>query len=117
FLERAQAIDPAFALTAENAAVIAQICVRVDGLHLALELAAARVKVLPPALLLERLSKARLPVLTRAASNLRSRQQTLRNTITWSYDLLSRAGQEWFRCLGVFSSSWSLDAAEAMMQS
>src|SRR6266567_830519 len=116
FLERAQAIEPDFALTAENAAVIAQICARVDGLPLALELAAARVKVLPPALLLERLSKARLPVLTRGAINLPSRQKTLRNTITWSYDLLSRAEQAWFRRLGVFSRSWSLDAAEAMMQ-
>ncbi|TMC15550.1 MAG: hypothetical protein E6J33_10830, partial [Chloroflexi bacterium] len=116
FIERAQAIEPDFALTAENAAVIAQICARVDGLPLALELAAARVKVLPPALLLERLSKARLPVLTRGAINLPSRQKTLRNTITWSYDLLSRAEQAWFRCLGVFSRSWSLEAAEAMMQ-
>ena len=116
FIERAQAIEPDFALTAENAAVIAQICARVDGLPLALELAAARIKVLPPALLLERLSKARLPVLTRGAINLPSRQQTLRNTITWSYDLLSRAEQVWFRRLGIFSRSWSLEAAEAMLE-
>src|SRR5712691_6242832 len=116
FVERAQAVVPNFALTSENAAVIAQICARVDGLPLALELAAARVKVLPPALLLERLSKARLPVLTRGAINLPSRQKTLRNTITWSYDLLSSAGQAWFRRLGVFSRSWSLEAAETMMR-
>src|SRR5437588_7954474 len=116
FIERAQAIEPDFALTAENAAVIAQICARVDGLPLALELAAARVTVLPPAMLLERLSKARLPVLTRGARNLPSRQQTLRNTIMWSYDLLSSVEQAWFPRLGVFTGSWSLEAAEAMMQ-
>src|SRR5207247_5176776 len=69
FVERAQAVQPDFAFTDENAAVIAQICARVDGLPLSLELAAARVKVLPPALLLERLSHARLPVLTTGARN------------------------------------------------
>ncbi len=116
FVERAQAVMPDFALTEENAAVIAQICARVDGLPLALELAAARVKVLPPALLLERLSRARLPVLTRGARNLPSRQQTLRNTIMWSYDLLSRAEKAWFARLGVFTGGWSLEAVEAMMQ-
>jgi len=89
FIERAQAVDPAFTLTAENAVRIAQICARVDGLPLAIELAAARVKVLSPTLLLERLSMARLPVLTGGAINLPNRQQTLRNTIMWSYDLLS----------------------------
>src|SRR5207302_9755134 len=112
---RAQAIEPDFALTAENAADIAQICARVDGLPLALELAAARVKVLPTALLLERLSKARLPVLTRGARNLPSRQQTLRNTITWRYDLLSRAGQAWFSRLGVFSRCLTVESEETML--
>jgi predicted ATPase len=116
FVERAQAVQPDFAFTDENAAVIAQICARVDGLPLSLELAAARVKVLPPALLLERLSHARLPMLTTGARNLPSRQQTLRNTITWSYDLLSPVEQAWFRRLGVFTGGWSLEAAEAMMQ-
>jgi len=116
FVERAQAVVPDFALTEENAAVIAQICARVDGLPLALELAAARVKVLPPALLLEHLSRARLPVLTRGARNLPSRQQTLRNTIIWSYNLLSRAEKAWFARLGVFTGGWSLEAVEAMMQ-
>ena len=116
FVERAQAMEPDFDLTAENAAVIAQICARVDGLPLTLELAAARIKVLPPGLLLERLTQARLPVLTRGASNLPNRQQTLRNTITWSYNLLSHAEQAWFRRLGVFTGGWSLEAAEAMMQ-
>jgi predicted ATPase/transcriptional regulator with XRE-family HTH domain len=116
FLERARAMEPDFAMTAENAALIAQICARVDGLPLALELAAARVRVLPLAALLERLSKARLPVLTRGARNLPDRQQTLRDTITWSYDLLSKDEQAWFRRLGIFSGGWSLEAAEAMMQ-
>jgi predicted ATPase len=116
FVERAQAVVPDFALTGENAAVIAQICARVDGLPLALELAAARVKVLPPADLLARLSEARLPMLTGGARNLPNRQQTLRNTITWSYDLLSPSEQAWFARLGVFTGGWSLEAAEVMMQ-
>jgi predicted ATPase len=117
FVERAQAVLPHFALTDENAVVIAKICARLDGLPLALELAAVRVRVLPPVLLLERILQARLPVLTRGARNLPSRQQTLRNTITWSYDLLSSAEQRWFGRLGIFTGGWSLEAAEAMMQS
>jgi predicted ATPase/tetratricopeptide (TPR) repeat protein len=116
FVERAQAVVPDFALTGENAAAIAQICARVDGLPLALELAAARVKVLPPASLLERLWRARLSLLTGGARNLPDRQQTLHKTITWSYNLLSRSEQAWFARLGVFTGGWSLDAAEAMMQ-
>ncbi len=116
FVERAQAVQPDFAFTDENAAAIAQICARVDGLPLALELAAARVRVLPPVVLLERLSQARLPMLTGGARKLPNRHQTLRNTITWSYDLLSSAEQAWFRRLGVFTGGWSLQAAEAMMQ-
>jgi predicted ATPase len=117
FVERAQAVLPHFALTDENARVIAQICARLDGLPLALELAAVWIRVLPPGLLLERLSQARLPVLTKGARNLPGRQQTLRNTITWSYDLLSSAEQRWFSRLGIFTGGWSLEAAEAMMQS
>src|SRR5438128_3263821 len=115
FVERAQAVVPDFALTTENGAFIAQICARVDGLPLALELAAARIKVLPPALLLERLSRARLALLTGGARNMPSRQQTLRNTIAWSYDLLSSVEQIWFLRLGVFTGGWPLEAAEAMM--
>jgi len=117
FIERAQAVMPDFALTDENAAVIAQICARVDGLPLALELAAARVKMLSPEQLLERLSKARLPLLTGGAKNLPDRQKTLHNTITWSYDLLTSTEQVWFRRLGVFYSGWSLEAAEALVHS
>ena len=117
FVERAKAVMPDFTLTPENASCIAQICARVDGLPLALELAAARVKLLPPALLLKRLTEARLDVLTGGARNLPNRQQTLRNTIDWSYNLLSPVEQTWFPRLGVFTGGWSLEAAEAMMRS
>ena len=117
FVERAQAVMSEFTLTPESASCIVQICARVDGLPLALELAAARVKLLPPALLLKRLSETRLDVLTGGARNLPNRQQTLRNTIDWSYNLLSPVEQTWFPRLGVFSGGWSLEAAEAMMQS
>ncbi len=116
FLERAQAVAPDFALTDENAATVAQICARVDGLPLALELAAARIKILPPESLLERLIQASLPILTRGAKNLPSRQQTLSNTIKWSYDLLSPDEQQWFCRLAVFSGSWALEAIQAMMR-
>ncbi|HYL42752.1 MAG TPA: NB-ARC domain-containing protein [Ktedonobacteraceae bacterium] len=116
FVERAQAAMPDFVLTAKNRAIIAQICARVDGLPLALELAAARVKVLPLELLLERLSRARLSMLTGGPRNLPSRQQTLRNTFTWSYELLPPVEQGWFPRLGVFIGSCSLEAVEAMMQ-
>jgi predicted ATPase len=117
FIERAQAVVPGFDLTAGNAESVAQICARLDGLPLALELAAARIKVSPPAQLLERLSGegARLAVLTRGVRDLPSRQQTLRNTITWSYNLLSSDEQQWFVRLGVFAGSWSFEAAEALM--
>jgi predicted ATPase len=117
FVERAQSVMPDFTLTPENVSCIAQICVRVDGLPLALELAAARVKLLPPALLLKRLTEARLDMLTGGARNLPNRQQTLRNTIDWSYNLLSPIEQIWFPRLGVFNGGWSFEAAEAMMQS
>lgn len=116
FLERVQAAAPDFTLTDENAAIVAQICARVDGLPLALELAAARVRLLPPALLLERLTQASLPVLTRGAKNLPGRQQTLSNTIKWSYDLLSPGEQRWFCRLGIFFGVWSLETVTAMIQ-
>lgn len=116
FVERAIAVQPDFNLTSGNAAIIAQICARVDGLPLALELAAARIKVLSPEQLLARLSEARLSVLTGGARNLPERQQTLRKTIQWSYDLLSPGGQAWFARLAVFFGGWSLEAAESMLQ-
>ncbi|HEX7734361.1 MAG TPA: tetratricopeptide repeat protein [Ktedonobacteraceae bacterium] len=119
FVERARAVLPDFALTRENSELIARICVCVDGLPLALELAAARIKLLPPAILLERLSQARLPLLTRvsrfASKQPSSRHQTLRDTIQWSYDLLSTDEQAWFRRLGIFTEGWTLESFEIMM--
>ena len=114
FVERAQAVEFDFALTDENAGSVAQICVKLDGLPLALELAAARVKVLPPAILLDRLTEERFSVLTGGARDLPGRQQTLRNTLTWSYNLLPPGEQRWFARLGVFTGGWSLEATEAM---
>src|SRR5205823_8600596 len=98
FLQRAQAAQPTFLLTSSNARPIAEICVRLDGLPLAIELAAARIKLLSPPALLTRLEH-RLQMLTGGAQNLPARQQTLRNTITWSYDLLSDREQRLFRRL------------------
>src|SRR5260370_33511264 len=105
FIERAQAVVPESTLTAGNAASVAQVCAGLDGLPLALELAAARSKMSPPAQLLERLSGegARLAVLTRGGRNLPSRQQALRNTITRSYNLRAPDEQQWFARLGVFA--------------
>src|SRR5712691_2909880 len=116
FVERARLVDPGFALTDENASLIAQICARVDGLPLALELAAARIKLLTPEKLLEKLSGTRLAVLKGGPRNVSDRHHTLLNTIKWSYDLLSPNPQAWFARLGVFNGGWSLEAVEAMMQ-
>jgi len=117
FVERARAIMSDFALTDANAACIAQICAMVDGLPLALELAAARVKLLSPDVLLYKLSESLLGILIGGAMNLPRRQQALRNTLDWSYNLLSHEEQEWFPRLGVFVGGWSLEAAEAMILS
>jgi predicted ATPase/tetratricopeptide (TPR) repeat protein len=116
FVERARAVVSDFTLTAENASAVVKICARLDGLPLALELAAARIRVLSPAHLLELISQASLPVLTKGAANLPGRLQTLRHTITWSYDLLSPSEQRWFNRLGIFTGGWSFKAVEAMMQ-
>jgi predicted ATPase/DNA-binding CsgD family transcriptional regulator len=113
FVARAQAADEEFVLTPENAHAIAEICRRVDGLPLALELAAARIKVLPPAALLARLEQ-RLPLLTSGNRDLPVRQQTMRDTLAWSYDLLSEKDQAVFRRLSVFVGGFSLEAAEAV---
>jgi predicted ATPase len=111
FVERAREAKPDFALTTENAATIAEICQRLDGLPLALELAAARLSVLSPGALLARLEH-RLPLLTRGARDLPERQQTLRNTIAWSYDLLEEGEQQLFRRLAVFVGGFTLEAVQ-----
>ena len=113
FVARAQEAQPGFTLTAENAAVVVAICARLDGLPLALELAAARVKLLPLPALLSRLEH-RLPLLTGGARDLPARQQTLRATIGWSYDLLTAQEQGLFRRMAVFAGGWTLEAAEAV---
>lgn len=109
FMERAQAVVPSFALTAQNAATIAAICRRLDGLPLALELGAARTKLLPPTALLARLDRV-LPLLVDGARDLPQRQQTLRHTVAWSYSLLTPSEQHLFRHLAVWAGGWTLDA-------
>jgi predicted ATPase len=113
FVERAREANPAFALTSGNAATIVELCQRLDGLPLALELAAARLSLLTPSALLQRLEH-RLPLLSRGARDLPQRQQTLRNTIAWSYDLLEVAEQQLFRLLAVFVGGFTLEAAQAV---
>jgi predicted ATPase len=111
FVERVREVQPDFALTAENAQAIVEICRRLDGLPLALELAAARSNVLPPQALLARLEH-RLPLLTHGARDVPERQQTLRNTIAWSYDLLEENDKGLFRRLAVFIGGFTLEAVE-----
>lgn len=113
FVERAQAVAPDFALDAAAAAVVAAICRRLDGLPLAIELAAARTGLLPPSALLARLEQ-RLPLLAGGAADLPERQQTLHQTLTWSTDLLGLEEQTLFRRLAVFTGGWTLEAAEAV---
>jgi predicted ATPase len=113
FVERAQAIKREFALTRENAPAVAAICARLDGLPLAIELAAARIKLLSPPAMLARL-ESRLNLLTGGARDLPTRQQTLRSTVDWSYGLLNAAEQTLFRRLSVFTGGCTLEGVEAV---
>jgi len=113
FVERAQAVKREFALARDNSAAVAAICARLDGLPLAIELAAARIKLLSPAAMLARL-ESRLSLLTGGARDLPTRQQTLRSTVDWSYGLLNAAEQTLFRRLSVFAGGCTLEAAEAV---
>jgi predicted ATPase/DNA-binding CsgD family transcriptional regulator len=115
FVERAQAITPDFQVTDANARALAEICIRLDGLPLAIELAAARIRLLSPHALLARLEH-RLEVLTGGARNLPARQQTLRATIAWSYHLLAPQEQQLFRWLAGCAGGCTLSAAEALAQ-
>jgi non-specific serine/threonine protein kinase len=113
FIERARAIRPNFALTSEIAATIAEVCVRLEGVPLALELGAARIKLLPPKEILARIGS-RLALLSGGAIDRPARHQTIRAAIAWSHDLLSAQEQHLLRRLAVFDGGWTLEAAEAI---
>jgi predicted ATPase/DNA-binding CsgD family transcriptional regulator/DNA-binding XRE family transcriptional regulator len=115
FVQRAAQLVPNFTVPLESARTVADICLRLDGLPLAIELAAARAKVLSPALLLERLEH-RLLLLVGGARDLPARQRTLRDTIAWSHDLLMESDRRLFRCLAVFAGGCTLAAAEALCE-
>ena len=113
FVQRAAAVRPNFEITEENAPIVAEICVRLDGLPLAIELAAARIKLLSVSAMRARLAS-RLQLLTGGARDLPARQQTLRQAIDWSYDLLAEPEQKLFRKLSVFFGGCTLEAVEAV---
>lgn len=115
FVERALDAKADFPVTEGSIATVAEICRRLDGLPLAIELAAARIRLLPPDSILRRLDS-RLKLLASGARGAPDRQRTLRATIEWSYDLLGEAEQRLFRWLGVFVGGWTLDAAAAVTQ-
>jgi predicted ATPase/Tfp pilus assembly protein PilF len=113
FVGRAQAVHPSFALTKDNASAVAEICRRLDGLPLALELAAARIKLLQPQAILTRLDD-KLKLLTGGARDLPTRHQTLRNTLEWSYELLNEEEKILYARLSVFVGGFTFEAAEAV---
>ena len=113
FVRQAQAARPSFALSADNAAAVAGICRRLDGLPLAMEIAAARVRLLPPPAILKRLDQS-MNLLVGGAADLPTRQQTVRNAIDWSYTLLTLDEQTLFARLGVFVGGFTLESAEAV---
>ncbi|MCC6734889.1 MAG: hypothetical protein IT534_02030 [Bauldia sp.] len=113
FVDRATAVRPGFAVTADNAAAIAAICARLHGMPLAIELAAVRVKLMTPAQILDRLEQ-QLKMLSSGLRDLPPRQQTLRGAISWSYDLLDSGLKQLLASLSVFSGGWDIEAAEAV---
>ncbi|MGH2539279.1 MAG: ATP-binding protein, partial [Actinomycetota bacterium] len=113
FVERATALDPAFSISETTADVVAELCRRLEGLPLAIELAASRVRVLPPREILVRLDR-RLDLLTGGPIDLPTRQRTLREAIGWSVDLLGGDERALFRRLSVFAGGWTLDSAQSI---
>jgi predicted ATPase/class 3 adenylate cyclase len=113
FVDRASAVRPGFSLTEENAPAVVEICARLDGLPLAIELAAARIKLLPPQAMVSRLGN-RLKLLTGGARNLPQRQRTLRGAIEWSHEMLDEEEKTLFARLAVFSGGSTLEAVEAV---
>lgn len=116
FVQRARAVNPTFELTDSRAAAVAAICARLDGLPLAIELAAARTRLFSPAALLDRLDR-RMSLLTDGARDLPQRQRALESAIAWSYELLGEREQRLFRSLAVFPGGWTLEAAETVYDS
>lgn len=115
FVQRAQAAQLEFQLTPQNAADVARVCARLDGLPLAIELAAARIKMFPPHAMLGRLQESPLQLLTRGARDLPERQQTLRRAVQWSYDLLDEGEQRAFRWCAVFVGGSAPEAVLAVL--
>jgi predicted ATPase len=113
FVQRAREVVPTFSLTDVNASDVAAICRQLDGLPLAIELAAPWIRLLPPSALLARLDRA-LPLLTGGPSDLPARQRTMGDTIAWSHELLSESEQRLFRRLAVFAGGFALEAAESV---
>ncbi|MDQ4034617.1 MAG: hypothetical protein M3153_01700 [Chloroflexota bacterium] len=111
FIERARSVKPGFDVTNENAPAVAEICVRLDGLPLAIELAAARIRIFTPQAMLDRLGH-RLGLLASGSRDLPERQQTLRGAIAWSHDMLDDTDRALFACLSVFVGGAGLDAIE-----